>query len=169
MYDRQTESLWSQARRAAVTGPMSGTELGVLPSTLTSWRKWRQKHPQTEVLSLETGYQRNYRQDPYADYYASKKGFFSFFNPGPDEEEKALVAGVVIDGRARAYPVDLLRSQSRLTDTVADTALTLSYTADNDQVHIRTAAGKEIVPLILYWFVWKSMYPETALFKVSED
>jgi hypothetical protein len=86
MYDRQTESLWSQARRAAVTGAMTGAELEVLPSTLTSWRKWRQKHPQTEVLSLDTGYKRNYRQDPYADYYQSKKGFFSFFKPGPGEE-----------------------------------------------------------------------------------
>ena len=167
MYDRQTESLWSQARRAAVTGPMTGAELDVLPSTLTSWRKWRQKHPQTEVLSLDTGYKRNYRQDPYADYYASKKGFFSFFKPGPGEEEKALVAGVTIDGRARAYPLELLRKQKRLDDTLAGTALTLSYATDSDQVRIRTAAGQEIVPLILYWFVWKSMYPESGLFSAA--
>ncbi len=39
MYDRQTESLWSQIRREAVAGPITGEKLKVLPSTLTTWEK----------------------------------------------------------------------------------------------------------------------------------
>lgn len=165
MYDQQTESLWSQVRREAVTGPMTGAKLKVLPSTLTSWQKWSHKHPQTEVLSLDTGHRRDYRQDPYADYYERKSGFFSFFTPAPGEEEKALVVGITIDKTARAYPVELLRREKTLTDTLSGTGLTLRYLPETDQIDVQSAAGEELVPLILYWFVWKGMYPDSDLFK----
>jgi hypothetical protein len=160
MYDRQTESLWSQVRREAVTGPMTGARLKVLSSTLTTWQKWRKQHPQTEVLSIDTGYNRDYSKDPYADYYESRKGFFSFFKPGPGEEEKALVAGIILNGSVRAYPLELLREKKVLADNLGGTALRVVYTPESDQVSIRTADNEEIMPLILYWFVWKSMYPE---------
>ncbi|NCO52065.1 MAG: DUF3179 domain-containing protein [Deltaproteobacteria bacterium] len=169
MYDRQTESLWSQIRREAVTGPMTGTRLKVLPSTLTTWQKWLQRHPQTEVLSMDTGYSRDYSRDPYADYYQSRKGFFSFFKPGPGEEEKALVAGIALNGSVRAYPLALLREKKVLRDNLGGTALTLAYDPKSDQTSVRTADNKEIVPLILYWFVWKGMYPDSGLFKGKED
>jgi len=166
MYDRQTESLWSQVRREAVTGPMTEAELKVLPSTLTTWQKWLKKYPQTEVLSLNTGYQRDYSEDPYADYYESKKGFFSFFKPGPGEEEKALVAGITLDGQAKAYPLELLRQKKSLTDTLAGRDLTFTYDPEIDQIRVRTPDGKELVPMILYWFVWKGMYPDTDRFQM---
>jgi hypothetical protein len=169
MYDRQTESLWSQVRREAVTGPMTGTKLKVLSSTLTTWQKWLKKHPQTEVLSTDTGYNRDYSKDPYADYYESRKGFFSLFKPGPGEEEKALVVGITMGGSTRAYPLELLRQKNILTDNLGGTALTLTYDPKSDQVSVRTADDQEIVPLILYWFVWKSMYPESSLFRVREE
>ncbi len=169
MYVRQTESLWSQVRREAVTGPMTGARLKVLPSTLTTWQKWLKQHPQSEVLSMNTGYSRDYSRDPYADYYQSRKGFLSFFKPGPGEEEKALVAGITLDGSARAYPLALLRQKNILADTLGGTTLTVTYTADSDQVSIRTADDEEIMPLILYWFVWKSMYPESSLFRIDKE
>ena len=99
MYDHQTESLWLQVRRRAVTGPMTGTKLKRLPSTVTSWKKWRRKHPQTEVLSLKTGYLRDYNRDPYEEYYESKKGLFSFLRPGPGARDKELVIGVEMGGK----------------------------------------------------------------------
>ena len=39
MYDKETESLWSQVKNQAVTGPMTGAKLKVLPSSLTAWEK----------------------------------------------------------------------------------------------------------------------------------
>ncbi len=168
MYDRQSESLWSQIRREAVAGPMTGEKLKVLPSTLTTWKKWVAKYPRTEVLSIETGYDRDYNQDPYADYYERSSGLFSFFTPGPGEEEKALVVGIIIEDKARAYPLELLRRKGTITDTLAGTTLTVTYVPETDQIGIRTAGDEELVPLILYWFVWKGMYPETGLHEDSE-
>lgn len=164
MYDRQTETLWSQVRREAVAGPMTGAKLTVLPSTLTTWKKWRLRHPATEVLSLDTGHERDYSRDPYAGYYESRRGFFSFFKAGPEEEEKELVVGVTLDGTAKAYPLDLLRRRKTLTDTVDGKKLTLSLDPATDALTIRDERNVEVPHVTAYWFVWKGMYPETKRF-----
>lgn len=165
MYDRQSESLWSQVRREAVAGPMTGAKLEVLPSSLTTWKKWRKRYPDTEVLSLDTGYQRDYSREPYESYYDRRGGgFFSFFKPGPVEESKALVVGVVLDGTAKAYPLDLLRKKRTLTDTLGGKKFTFTFDPDTDQLTIRDAAGSDIPFITAYWAVWKGMYPETTLY-----
>ena len=50
MYDERTRSFWSQAIAEAICGPMTGTRLSIVPSTLTSWGEWRATHPETAVL-----------------------------------------------------------------------------------------------------------------------
>jgi hypothetical protein len=50
MSDRATESYWSQVLATGICGPAEGTELAVVPSTVTTWATWRESHPDTEVL-----------------------------------------------------------------------------------------------------------------------
>lgn len=50
MYDDLTGSFWSQALGQAICGPMTGTSLSIVPSTLAPWSEWRRAHPETEVL-----------------------------------------------------------------------------------------------------------------------
>jgi hypothetical protein len=69
IYDHQTESLWSQLMETAIAGPMVGTKLKKKPAERTSWKHWLEKHPQTMVLSTDTGFDRNYDVDPYEGYY----------------------------------------------------------------------------------------------------
>ena len=166
MYDHQTESLWLQVKRRAVTGPMADTRLSILPSTLTTWGKWRNKHPDTTVLSFETGHRRDYSRDPYEDYYRQRRGIFSsFFRPGPDEEEKEMVAGITVNGIAKAYPVGILRREGRLRDTVGMEDVTLTFSSETDRITIKTSGGTLIDPVIVYWFVWKGIYPDTERYK----
>jgi len=166
MYDRQTESLWSQVRRQAVAGSMTGTKLEVVPSTLTTWKKWLKLHPDSQVLSTDTGYNRDYSRDPYQRYYESSgSSFFSFFKPGQRKNvAKLLVAGVTIDGTARAYPLELLRRKKTLTDTLAGQRITLTFDPATDLLTISDAAGGVIPSVSVYWAVWQGMYPETGLF-----
>lgn len=164
MYDRQTESLWSQVRREAVAGTLTGAKLKVLPSTLTTWKKWRKQHPDTAVLSPDTGHHRDYSHDPYESYYESKRGFFSFFKPGPGEQEKEMVVGIELGGVAKAYPVGLLRQKKTLTDTHAGKKLVFAFDSATDQLTVRDGTGHEVSFVTVYWFVWKGMYPETDRF-----
>lgn len=163
MYDHQTESLWLQVKHQAVTGPMTGTKLATLPSTITTWKKWRKKHPDTTTLSFETGYSRNYDHDPYEDYYQQRRGIFrKFFTPGPGEEEKEIVAGLKIGDAVMAYPVETIRRRKRLTDTVDNRKVILTYEDSTDRILVETDKGDTIDPIILYWFVWKGIHPETG-------
>ena len=50
LYDRQSESLWVQANGMAEHGPMKGKRLRLIPSTVTSWTRWKTAYPHTEVL-----------------------------------------------------------------------------------------------------------------------
>ncbi len=67
MYDRQTESLWSQLLGEAVAGELLGDKLDYLPSWHTTWKQWKELHPDT--VALKKGILRS--RDPYVGYYQS--------------------------------------------------------------------------------------------------
>jgi hypothetical protein len=50
MYDKETDSKWVHTTGEAVQGPCKGKVLTFLPSTVTSWKKWKALHPKTTVL-----------------------------------------------------------------------------------------------------------------------
>ena len=57
MYDRVTESLWNSFLGEPVIGPLadSGIQLDYLPVVTTTWEEWSSEHPDTTVLSNNTG------------------------------------------------------------------------------------------------------------------
>ena len=75
-YDRETESLWSQIKKQAVSGPMRGTGLQQIVMSHTNWNDWRRRHPNTQALSLQTGYKRDYNRSPYSGYEKTTQTYF---------------------------------------------------------------------------------------------
>lgn len=165
MYDKGSESLWSQLKGEAVAGEMTGTKLEILPSSLTTWGKWRKQHPDSLVLSTDTGYPRNYTKDPYLDYYQKKSGFWSFFKLGPGEKEKELVVGIELDGQARAYPLELLRKQGSINENFAGRQVQLLFDTASDRLQVSDAEGSVLPHMIAYWFVWKGIHPQTGRYQ----
>ena len=79
MYDTETESLWNQFTGEPVVGELtgSGIVLKVLPVVITSWKDWLTANPDTTALSLDTGFERDYRPGmPYGQYFASPELMF---------------------------------------------------------------------------------------------
>ncbi|MDC9723003.1 MAG: DUF3179 domain-containing protein [Urechidicola sp.] len=79
MYDQATQSLWSTILGQPLVGPLAdqNIELSTLPVETTTWGKWRERHPNTQVLSIETGHTRNYDEgEAYKDYFADDKLMF---------------------------------------------------------------------------------------------
>ena len=62
MYDRTTRTLWEQYTGEPVWGSLvgSGIRLDILPVVVTTWQAWYADHPDTTVLSIDTGFVRNY-------------------------------------------------------------------------------------------------------------
>ena len=165
MYDHKTESLWSQVLQYAVTGPMTDTKLTRLPSTLTTWAKWRKEYPETDVLTPATGHVRDYSKDPYESYYESRSGLFGFLKGGPGAEEKELVVGIEVGNTAKAYKLQELRSGGLIKDKVGDIEITLEFNEVTDTLTAKDQSGNSLDHLVLYWFVWKGIYPDAEVYR----
>ena len=79
MYDHATKSMWSTLTGSPVVGPLvgKGIELKQLFVVTTTWKEWRTRHPATTVLSLDTGYRRDYDEGAaYRDYFATDRLMF---------------------------------------------------------------------------------------------
>jgi hypothetical protein len=168
MYDQQTESLWSQVMQRAVTGPLAGTKLELRPSVLTTWGKWKSRHPGTDALTPATGHVRDYSKDPYEDYYASRSGLFGFLKGGPGAEDKELVVGVTIDDAVKAYRLRDIRSAGQVMDKLAGRQITLRFDNKIDKLTVEDGQGSTLDHIILYWFVWKGIYPASEVYRKQE-
>ncbi|WP_417615364.1 DUF3179 domain-containing protein [Oceanisphaera sp.] len=166
LYDRQSESLWPQVLAQAVTGPMKGLVLPTLPLSLTSWQEWREAHPDTKVLSADTGYFRNYERDPYREYARRNALMFPIRNQSRALPLKEMVTGLVINGEARAYPHRALRNQtSPLYDTLGGERIRIE-TDTNGQPRFFNDKGKQLSAQPGYWFAWYAFYPNTQVWEI---
>lgn len=80
MYDQKTQSLWNTLQGKPVIGPLvnKGIELSYLSVVTTTWKEWKERHPNTKVLSLNTGHKRNYNEGvAYQDYFATDNLMFN--------------------------------------------------------------------------------------------
>ena len=80
MYDRATQSLWSTTLGEPVVGPLVGRGIALERGFVvtTTWGEWRRRHPDTLVLSLDTGHRRDYGEGvAYRDYFATDELMFS--------------------------------------------------------------------------------------------
>jgi hypothetical protein len=67
-YTRTTDDWYSQMLSVIIKGETLGENLPLLPVVETTWKSWKALHPDTEVLSRETGYFRRYDATPYPGY-----------------------------------------------------------------------------------------------------
>jgi len=166
MYDRtgdsDTESLWSQVLGEAVVGPETGTKLAIIPSDTVRFGSWKSAHPDTLVLSTDTGASRDYNRDPYGSYYTEEELFFEVDNTDDRLHSKTLVAGIEVNGTYKAYEIERIPTGTT-NDTVGGENLVITKDK-NDIVRIRKQNGEEIEIVRGFWFSWVSVHPSTELF-----
>jgi hypothetical protein len=120
MYDRQTETWWQQATGDAIVGELLGTQLEYYPATIVSWESFKTKYADGDVLSRDTGYDRDYGRNPYFGYDdINSVPFLYRGTPTPNiltATERVLT--IDLNGEAVAYPYDLLQEVHVVNDTV---------------------------------------------------
>ena len=122
MYDRQTDSLWNQFTGEPVVGPLkgSGVKLKMRPVVITSWQNWQKQNPETRVLSLRTGFDRNYGSGVvYNTYFASDELMFpALVGDESKVRRKDFVFGMREAGGAKAWPLSLFEGGAVINDKV---------------------------------------------------
>lgn len=142
MYDRQTRTLWNQltgepvlGELVASSGETDAMRLELLPVVLTSWEGWREQHPETQVLDIDTGYQRPYELGAaYGAYFESDETMFPVWDRDDRLPAKARVYALRVNGVPKAYPLEELTQARVVNDVLAGQELVLI--AADDQIDV---------------------------------
>ena len=151
----------------AVSGPRAGERLKVLPTVLTRWSVWRRQHPDTKVLSRDTGYGREYKYNPYAAYFRDRQRLMFLVRPLDDRRGlKDRVLGVSVGNHYKAYVERDLARQPEVIDELSGRRFTIRY--DRSTRTIKAVdPPQEVATLYTFWFAWAAMHPETDVFEPS--
>jgi hypothetical protein len=116
MYDRQTESWWQQFGGDAIVGELAGDELAQIPARIVAWEDFAERHPDGEVLSRDTGFNRAYGANPYRGYdNVDSPPFFPATNEDDDRlAPKERVVYIERGGEAVAIPFSALEETGTL-------------------------------------------------------
>ena len=80
MYDKKTQSLWNTFKGIPVIGQLVDKDIVLEKGSVvtTTWGEWKKRHPDTTVLSLDTGYNMNYDEgEAYKSYFATDDLMFA--------------------------------------------------------------------------------------------
>lgn len=149
MFDRQTNSLWNQFTGQPVVGPLvkSDVQLTIRPVTITSWAEWHRLHPHTTVLSVNTGYSRDYGSDVvYREYFASTDLMFPVKVNEMKLRQKDYIFGIRDVGAAKAWPLSVFSGGAVINDTVGFRDIVLIGDAAKRTVRAYDRKGKRFQP-----------------------
>jgi Protein of unknown function (DUF3179) len=162
MYDRETQSLWSQFTGQAIAGPLSGTHLDRIRVRQEPRDLWLGRAPTSSVLVRPDPMGIDYRYSPYTAYWLQEEIPFPVAAKDPRFHSKELVLGVVMKGKARAYLGSLLTAAGgRVTDFFQGKKIQILYDSEDAVMQWEVPKGIEVTEA--YWFAWKAFYPDTEV------
>ncbi|WP_454753975.1 DUF3179 domain-containing protein [Cupriavidus necator] len=165
LYDKQTQSLWSQMLGKAISGPLKGAALMGFPITHTTWQAWQKEHPHTVVLSERTGYQRNYGFNPYSDYMTNAVVMFRVRQESHRFHPKEWVLGVGANGSFKAYPfTGLAKAGNVVRDRVGGRLFEIRLDPATRSAQA-VSDGKPYPSQTAYWFAWFAFHPRTDAYQ----
>lgn len=143
MYDRLTDSYWSQALGKAITGELTGYTLNIIPFDVITWGDWKKLHPDTVVLTTNTGHIRAYGVDPYGDYYTDPRIIFPVDNKDDRMHPKEIILGFHEEEIYKAYKQQDAESAVVINDKINDRqVLLVSLFEENARAFDRTVNGE---------------------------
>lgn len=174
LYDRtgsgETDGLWSQMMSQAICGPRVQETLMHLPVELTEWKDWKQRYPDTKVLSRETGFAFEYQSAAYTDYLSNDSLMFEVNRHDLRLPQKTPLLGIWAGDRKRAYPVTAYQHLTEVTEweeELEGKKFTLAYHPEAKSLRVvKSDAG--LGWMYALWFAWYAFYPDTELYPESE-
>jgi hypothetical protein len=120
MYDRKSNSLWSQALGEGIVEYYSGIKLEKIPFDITYWKEWKKLYPESKVLSRDTGSVRPYGADPYGDYYSNDLILFPVANDDKRLGLKVIIIGLEDENQYKAYKLQDIETKKIINDVIGD-------------------------------------------------
>lgn len=167
MYDRKDKGLWSQLGMRAVSGPLAGTALDMLPVELVSFAAFKKSHPNARIVSRETGHARDYSRSPYETYFKDESLMVPVVGVGDVLPRKTLGVGIAVGEGESALawfvPVAAIGDGRTVETPAGKVLLTSSAAGVNVAVAppgVRTAQT--------FYYAWSAFYPKTKVIAASD-
>lgn len=159
LVDRETNSVWSQLANSAVHGKMKGTSMQVIPAIQTTWKTWRELHPDTRVMVVAG-------EEGYRYFYRNRKPGAPPPKERPDAHDtSALGLGVSMGGEARFYPLEtLVGKDSPFNDRLGGQEISIHFGPDGLSAWAKDAGGALLPAVMAYRDGWIAFVPDTTIF-----
>jgi hypothetical protein len=162
LYDRETESLWSQFLGKAITGPLAGKSLPRLRIRQDPMAVWLERQPRSKVLVRPEPLHIDYRYSPFSTYWVSDKIPFPVEVVDPRYHPKEVVLGIEVEGLKRAYLGSILTAAGgRIVDDFRGRKIRIAY--DTGSSTFSWDAPEDAIVTDAYWFSWKAFHPDTEI------
>jgi len=142
LYDRATDSIWSQLIGTCIEGSLIGKRLSRIQTLWTNWRGAMKRFPNAQVLSRSTGVKRSYGRDPYGSYVTPGNYYddLRLFHPLSRYDNrfppKKRIAGLELEGLTGAVDIEAVRQARVVNVTLGLTPLALFFDATLNTVRI---------------------------------
>jgi len=163
LYDKESQTQWVPLLRRAVQGTLAGTELNPYLSVEMTWQQFKDFYPSGRVLSRETGTDRDYTENPYADYATNMDIYYPLTTLDGRLNAKEKVFLIFVGGEQKAYPLELLEEAQTLQDTVGTVTFTL--TSEDGMITTSSQDTTILSAFPISWFCAAAAYPQINLYQ----
>lgn len=161
LYDKETESLWSQLLLKSVNGKEKGSTLKIYPSSHVNLRKYLEEKPETLVLSKDTGFLRDYSRNPYGDYESSNTLYFPV-NTLPKSRHYKEWSLIILSKDPLIIPLSSLeKKMGRISLKTKLGKIIVQYNKDTREM---TCFNKASYCVTGYFFALKTFYPNARIY-----
>jgi hypothetical protein len=103
LYDRATDSKWSQLLQRSINGPRIGQRPETYQLIEAPFSTLKMMYPDALVMTRDTGHVRNYNQYPYGDYLQSSRLLFPVAPQDNRLHLKERLIGIHDDSNSKVY------------------------------------------------------------------
>lgn len=169
MYDRLTDTLWSQPWGIGIVGENTNQVLEKIVSHKTTLGEWKKLHPQTKILSTDTGYKRDYFRYPYGTYYTDNNLIFPARNQNrldthPKEiisyiwEHDNLIPTNIFSGDSKKIVHSYIREEKEKEIKFNNKTITAKWDEELNTVRFFDYKQNEIVSSTAFAFVYPAYF-----------
>lgn len=119
--------------------------MNLVPFDVITWSDWKTLHPDTLVLTTDTGHIRSYATDPYGNYYTEPRIMFPVEHSDDRLHPKEIIIGFNQDDTYKAYKQNDVESEILINDFIGDTTVMLiSLFSENSRAFERIVNGNTL-------------------------
>jgi hypothetical protein len=169
MRDLQTGTLWQQATGEAIIGPLAGQHLEPLGGAETTFAAWRAEYPATTATYEPDNAPQSFVPQPLLHFILHTM-IQRFAAPGLSRLGRGMdahetVAGIVVNGEPKAYPLSAFQRQPEIADTLGGDQVVVRYQKNRLQAFRRNGSQLEPIPVArLWWLGWAEFHPGTQVY-----